>query len=248
MTMSDYRIAAVTGASRGIGAATVRRLRRSGIEVHAVARDAKALDALARETGCLPHAVDVSDAAALRASIGGVPVDVLINNAAVGGKAGAAHELAAGAVDDLLAVNIRGVVNCLGLFAPGMIARNRGHIVNIGSVAGLHPLPGLPVYGATKAAIHSLSETLRIDLYGKRVRVSEICPARVKTYIHAQAVGGDRAKADEQFYRGYECLLPEDIADAIAFVLDAPARMDVTLMEVWPTDQVNGGGQFFRRD
>ncbi len=248
MALDDYRVAVVTGASRGIGAATVRHLAARGLEVHAVARTPGSLDALAAETGCAAHALDIADAAAVQQAFADIPVDVLVNNAAEAGRLGPAHEQPADQVDALIRVNIAGVVNCLRAVLPGMRARNRGHVVNLGSVAGLHPAPGPPIYAAAKAAIHSLGQNLRLDLYGSDIRVSEISPGRVETGIHLRMIGGDPEAAAETVYRGYDCLQPEDIADAILFVLEAPARMDVTLMEILPTRQVYGGVAFHKAD
>jgi NADP-dependent 3-hydroxy acid dehydrogenase YdfG len=127
-----------------------------------------------------------------------------------------------------------------------MKARGLGHIVNLGSVAGTSPVPGMPVYAMTKAAIHSLGQTLRIDLQGTGVRVSEISPGRVETGAHL-ALLDDREEGRRRFYEGFDCLQPDDIAEAIMFVLGAPQRMDVSYMEIVPTDQSYGGSQFHRR-
>jgi NADP-dependent 3-hydroxy acid dehydrogenase YdfG len=127
-----------------------------------------------------------------------------------------------------------------------MKARGRGHVVNLGSMAGTWIFPGMPVYAMTKAAIHSLSHTLRLDLHGSGVRVSEIAPGRVETGAHL-ALMADREEGRRRFYEGYESLLAEDIAEAIAFVLSAPQRMDVSFMEIVPTDQSYGGSAFHRR-
>jgi NADP-dependent 3-hydroxy acid dehydrogenase YdfG len=133
-------IALVTGASSGIGAAVVRRLAGAGWRVHALARRAGRLEALARETGCVPHAADVRDAAAMERLVAEVAPDLLVNNAGLGagfsGLAGASREEVARTID----TNVTAVLELSRLVLPGMIARRRGHLVNIGSVAGLYPL------------------------------------------------------------------------------------------------------------
>ncbi|MSP89105.1 MAG: SDR family oxidoreductase [Alphaproteobacteria bacterium] len=245
MSLDIYKTAIVTGASRGIGAALVRRLRAKGLTVHAVARSADALDALKRETGCVPHALDVADRAAVVKTFAGMPVDVLVNNAGILAPAGAIFDHDAASVDKLFQINVAGVINFLAAAAPGMKARRRGHIVNVSSMAGLMISPGIPVYAASKAALHSLSQTLRIDLHGSNVRVSEIAPGRVKSGMHLQMMDDPKA-AQERYYDGLRCLEPEDVADAIMFVLAAPERMDVTLMEINPTDQSYGGVNYHR--
>lgn len=246
MPAPAYRTAIVTGASRGIGAATVRRLRREGLAVHAVARSGGALKALAEETGCLPLPIDIVDRAAVLAAFGAIEADVLVNNASPLVRSTPAWEASPDDIDALVDVNVRGVLNCLAATVPGMKARGRGHIVNLGSMAGTWIFPGMPVYAMTKAAIHSLSHTLRLDLHGSGVRVSEIAPGRVETGAHL-ALMADPDEGRQRFYEGYESLLAEDIAEAIAFVLSAPQRMDVSFMEIVPTDQSYGGSQFHRR-
>ena len=247
MSIRDYAIACVTGATRGIGAALVRELTARGLMVHAIARSAGALDTLARETGCRVHALDVGAAAAVQGAIGALEIDVLINNAALAIGAGPVHETEPEDVEALLRVNVAGVINCLRAAVPGMIERNRGHVVNLGSMAAHYPMQGMPAYGATKAAVHSLSQDLRMDLYGTDVRITEIAPGRVRTGAHAGLFGGDREKAEEQLYRGFACLEPGDVAAAVVYALDAPGHVDVTFLEIMPTHQVAGGARFYRR-
>jgi NADP-dependent 3-hydroxy acid dehydrogenase YdfG len=246
MSPPPYRTAVVTGASRGIGAATVRLLRRRGLAVHAVARSAEPLQALARETGCTPLVLDIADREAVLAALGKLEADVLVNNASPSVRSTPSWEASPEDIDALVDVNIRGVLNCLAAVVPGMKARGLGHIVNLGSMAGTWIFPGMPVYAMTKAAVHSLSHTLRLDLHGSGIRVSCIAPGRVETGAHL-ALMEDREEGRRRFYEGYESLLADDIAEAIAFVLSAPQRMDVSFMEIVPTDQSYGGSQFHRR-
>lgn len=246
MGFSDYRTALVTGASSGIGAATVRRLSAEGLQVHAVARDAARLSALAAETGCQPCAVDISDLDALAAVAKSAEFDVLVNNAGQS-RRGNILDTTPEDIDALIDVNLRAVLHLTHLVVPGMASRDRGHVVNISSIAGHYAFAGgNTVYHATKAGIHSLSQQLRVDLYGTRVRVTEISPARVETEVFGRLLG-DLAEAKRRFFDDYDALQPEDIANSIAFAIGSPARMNVAFMEVLPTQQVVGGLNFAQK-
>ena len=246
MSLDRYRTAIVTGASRGIGAATVRQLCIGGLEVYAIARSADDLSDLARETGCRPMALDVSHRDAVLSALTGLDADVLISNASAPVRAGTSWETAPDDIDALLDVNLKGTLNCLAATVPGMKARGQGHIVLMGSIAAARTIPGMPVYAMTKAALSNLGQTLRLDLHGSGVRLSEIAPGRVETGAHV-ALLDDPDEGRRRFYEGFECLQPDDIAEAIMFVLGAPQRMDVSYMEIVPTDQSYGGSQFHRR-
>ncbi|KWR88198.1 SDR family oxidoreductase [Cupriavidus sp. IDO] len=239
MPFSDYKTALVTGASSGIGAAVVERLCREGLQVHAVARSADSLAALAQRTGCIPHAIDVTDLAGITELTKEVTFDVLVNNAGVD-RPGSLLNADADGIDLLVDVNLRAVLHLCRLVLPGMVARDRGHVVNISSIAGAYNFGGNSTYHATKAAVSMLSRQLRIDAYGKRVRVTEICPGRVATDIFAH-VHGDSAETYERFVKGFELPQAADIADAIAFAIAAPVAVNIGHMEITPTLQVPGG-------
>lgn len=239
MPFADYKTALVTGASSGIGAATVERLRREGLEVHALARNAANLDELARRTGCIPHALDVSDTAGLARLAAEVSFDILVNNAGVD-RPGSILKADAEGIDLLVDVNLRAVLHLCRLLVPGMVARDRGHVVNISSIAGAYNFGGNSTYHATKAAVSMLSRQLRVDCFGKRVRVTEICPGRVATDIFAH-VHGNPEEMHKRFIEGFELPQASDIADAIAFAIAAPVSMNVGHMEITPTLQVPGG-------
>lgn len=239
MPFSDYKTALVTGASSGIGAAVVRRLRQEGLEVHALARSQEALQQLANETGCIPHALDVSDLEAVTRLTQEVPLDILVNNAGVD-RPRSFLKAQADDIDLLVDVNLRAVLHLCRLVVPGMYERDRGHVINISSIAGAYNFNGNSTYHATKAAVSMLSRQLRIDAFGKRVRVTEICPGRVATDIFAH-VHGDSAEIRERFIDGFELPQAEDIAQAIAFAIAAPVAVNIGHMEITPTLQVPGG-------
>lgn len=238
MALSDYKTALVTGASSGIGTACVRALRDRGLEVIAAARREDRLAALAEETGCKSLTLDVGDTAAVYDRLGAQEIDILINNAGLGRGFEGFLTSTPDEIDEVIRINVAAAIHVVRVLAEGMVARKRGHIVNIGSVAGLYPL-GFPVYGASKGAIHLFGQHLRLDLKGSGVRLTEICPGRVETEFFDTAF--QTAANRERFTADFDLLKATDIADAIVFALDAPWRMNVTTIEVTPTEQIQGG-------
>jgi NADP-dependent 3-hydroxy acid dehydrogenase YdfG len=237
--MTTKGTALVTGASSGIGAAVVRSLAANGWQVHALARRAARLEALAGETGCVPHVLDIRDGAALERLMAGLAPDLLVNNAGLGagitGLATATREEVAQTID----TNVTAVLELLRLTLPGMIARRRGHVVNIGSVAGLYPTVSA-VYGASKGAVRLMSQNLRLELRGTRVRVTEICPGRVTTEFYDAAVP-DPATRDRIKTTGIREISPDDVAEAILYAVSAPAHVNVSTIELQPVEQTFGG-------
>ena len=239
MPFSDYKTALVTGASSGIGAAVVQRLRQEGLEVHAIARSRDSLLQLAERTGCVAHVLDVTDLTGITQLTQQVKFDVLVNNAGVDKPRSFLKALPED-IDLLVDVNLRAVLHLCRLIVPGMVERDRGHVVNISSIAGAYNFNGNSTYHATKSAVSMLSRQLRIDAFGKRVRVTEICPGRVATDIFAH-VHGDSKETYEKFVEGFELPQAEDIANAIAFAISAPVAVNIGHMEITPTLQVPGG-------
>ena len=236
-------VALVTGASSGIGRATAARLAADGYEVHATARRSVRLDALAAETGCAGHAVDVRDHGAMIELIQAIgPLDVLVNNAGLGRMDG---NLAESSVADLVQsvdTNVTALMVATHAALPAMIERRRGHVVNIGSMAGLYPLASAS-YGATKAAVHRLSTNLRLELRGTGVRVTEICPGRVSTEFYDVAVTDpDRRRTTKD--SGVDEVTADEVADAIAYAIGVPAHVNINRIELQPTGQTYGGSQF----
>ncbi len=239
MPFSDYKVALVTGASAGMGEAIVERLCQEGITVHAVARREAPLMALAAKTGCIPHVADVADLAALTALCRDLQVDILVNNAGVS-RPGSILNADDEAIDTQVDVNLRAVLHLCRLLVPGMVERDRGHVINITSIAAIYNFNGNSIYHATKAGVHALSRQLRVDCYGKRVRITEICPGRVATDIFGN-VSGDHEAAKQQFIDGFELPLAKDIADCVAFAVAAPVAVNIGNIEITPTLQVPGG-------
>ncbi|MCB1813161.1 MAG: SDR family NAD(P)-dependent oxidoreductase, partial [Candidatus Competibacteraceae bacterium] len=145
-------------------------------------------------------------------------------------------------VDTTISTNVTSLFHVLRAVTPGMIDRQRGHIVNIGSVAGLYPITS-SIYGASKGAVHLLSQNLRLELRGSGVRVTEICPGRVDTEFFDAALD-DTATREKVKDTGIQNLQSQDIADAIMYALDAPWRVNVGLIEITPNEQAFGGLSF----
>ncbi len=238
MALSDYKTALVTGASSGIGAACVVALRDRGLEVVAMARRKERLESLAKQTGCRTVVLDVKNTEALYRQLGELEADILVNNAGLGRAFGGFLKSSQAEIDEMIDVNVTAAIHAVRAVAEGMAARQRGHIVNIGSIAGLYPI-GFPVYGATKGAIHLFVQHLRVDLKGTGVRLTEICPGRVETEFFDTAIP-DQAKR-QAFMSGFQALRPGDIAAAIVFALDTPWHVNVSLIELTPTEQSPGG-------
>jgi NADP-dependent 3-hydroxy acid dehydrogenase YdfG len=231
------RTALVTGASSGIGAATVRSLAAAGFEVVAAARRLERCEEVAREVGGRALRLDVTDPDSVAEVAEALPeASVLINNA--GGALGL--EPVAEADEEkwrqMYESNVLGVVRMTKALLPALERSGDGHVVVVGSVAGVEVYPGGGGYTAAKHAANAVVRTLRLELLGKPVRVSEVAPGMVKTEFSLVRFAGDRAKADE-VYQGVTPLTGEDVADAIAYVVTRPPHVDVDYVSIKPTDQ-----------
>lgn len=242
---SDAPVALVTGASSGIGAATATRLRADGYTVHALARRADRLEALADATGCDIHVLDVRQHDKLTQLVNEIgPVDLLVNNAGLGRMDG---RLADSSIEDLVTTvdtNVTAAMVAARAVLPAMIDRKRGHIVNVGSMAGLYPLAAAS-YGASKGAVHLLSLNLRLELTGTGVRVTEINPGRVSTEFYDVAVT-DPAKRSKFKDSGVDEVTADEVADAIVYAVGVPRHVNINRIELQPTEQTYGGSQFDR--
>jgi len=239
MTKLPYRTALITGASSGIGRAIALALTGVGTSVLALGRDAAALASLNAECGATAIEGDVRDLAAMARIFAVYEIELLINNAGLLLARGPFQSGDPSAIDGMVAVNLTAPLHLARLALPGMIARKRGHLVFIGSSAGRTPHPDLAVYGATKAAISHFCDSLRGDLLGTGVRVTEIAPGRVRSKLYRDTIGLDGVNAE--LYDGHAPIEPKDIATLLLAVLATPANVDVSRLEVFPTAQAIAG-------
>ena len=241
--MADSMTVLITGATSGFGEATARLLAKHGHRVVVTGRRRDRLDRLVGELDGQAHAIvlDVRDKAAVDEAVAGLPpefakLDVLVNNAGLALGLEGAHEANMSDWDTMVDTNIKGLMYCTRAVLPGMVSRGRGHIVNLGSVAGTYPYPGGNVYGATKAFVHQFSLNLRADLLGKNVRVTSIEPGLAETEFSVIRFKGDKDKAKTP-YRGVQAMVAEDIAQTIYFVLTLPQHVNVNVIEMMATNQ-----------
>jgi 3-hydroxy acid dehydrogenase/malonic semialdehyde reductase len=233
----------VTGASAGFGAAIARRFIADGASVVATARRLERLKALRQELGerLLPLELDVRDRAAVERAVAGLPaefaaVDVLINNAGLALGLKPAHQADLEDWERMVDTNIKGLMYCTRAILPGMVERDRGHVVNIGSVAGEWPYPGGNAYGGTKAFVRQFSLNLKADLLGTRVRVSEIEPGMAETEFSLVRFQGDAERA-KAVYAGTQPMSAEDIAETVHWIVSRPAHININTISLMPVCQ-----------
>ncbi|MCY1040458.1 SDR family NAD(P)-dependent oxidoreductase [Corallococcus sp. bb12-1] len=237
----------VTGATAGVGLAVARRFVKEGARVIATGRRGERLDALKAELGdkLLPVTLDVTDRAAVQKAFDSLPadfaqVDVLVNNAGLALGLDPAQTARLEDWDVMVDTNVKGLLYCTRAALTGMVARDRGHVINIGSIAGEFPYPGGNVYGATKAFVHQFSLNLRADLHGTAVRVTDIEPGLLGgTEFSNVRFKGDDARA-ASLYANTQPLTPEDIADTVHWVASRPAHVNINVISMMPVAQAFG--------
>lgn len=230
--------ALVTGATAGIGKSIVERLSGEGYLVTAVGRREDRLKVLAEQAGCIPAPGDVTDLARMREIVQEARPNIVINNAGIGLAMSGLAAVDEADIARAIATNVTAPFQITQLALPAMKAAGQGHIVNIGSIAGLHTLVSA-LYGAGKAAMHRFSQNLRYELVGTGIRVTEICPGRVESEFYDETTGNIEKNSIGQ--ARFKALEPQDIADAVIFALSAPAHVNIATIEILPTAQAVGG-------
>jgi serine 3-dehydrogenase len=243
------RIVLITGASAGIGRSCARAFAREGAKLILAARRRERLEELAAGLKQRPGEdilllpLDVKDRIEVEKAVSGLPpgwasVDILVNNAGLSRGLDKIQEGKLNDWDEMIDVNIKGLLSVSRAVIPGMVKRGQGHIINIGSISGHEVYPGGGVYCATKFAVDALSKGMRLDLLGTGLRVTQVSPGMVETEFSLVRFRGDRDRA-EKVYKGLTPLTPDDIADAVIYCATRPPHVNVSEMIVMPTDQAS---------
>jgi 3-hydroxy acid dehydrogenase/malonic semialdehyde reductase len=240
----DYKVAVVTGASSGIGKAIAESLAKHNIKLILVARRQDKLEKLQNELQTPSHVIacDITDKDKIKEELSNLPeeftnIDVLINCSGLALGLEAAPETEWQDWETMLNVNCLALTYITHLLLPGMVERNQGHIVNIGSTAGTYPYKGGNVYGATKAFVEQFTLNLKADLLGTALRVTNIAPGMVgESEFSLVRFKGDEDKA-HKVYEGLKPLTPADVAESVLWVLMQPAHVNINRIEMMPVCQ-----------
>jgi len=243
------QIVLITGASSGIGEACARVFAQAGAKLILTARRQERLeqlaDQLSKTYACALHLLplDVSDRTQVQTTLESLPlpwteVDILINNAGLSRGLDKVHEASIQDWEEMIDTNIKGLLYMTRSLLPGMVSRGRGHVINIGSIAGHQTYPGGSVYCATKAAVKSISEGLKQDLLGTPVRVSSVDPGMVETDFSNVRFRGDTERA-KKVYQGVTPLTPDDVADVIFFCATRSPHVNINEVILMPTAQAS---------
>jgi len=249
MPTLQNKIAFITGASAGIGRATAIALANQGAKLLLCARNLDKLQALLPElkaagaTGIFTLELDVRDRKAVETKIKELPadwqqIDILVNNAGLARGLEKFHLDDPDNWEEMIDTNLKGLLYVTRAVLPGMVARNAGHIVNLGSTAGYQAYAGGGVYCATKAGEKILSESIRIDLLGTAIRVTSVDPGMVETDFSEVRFRGDKERA-AKVYANTTPLKPEDVADAIAYAVTRPPHVNVSNLLLTSISQAN---------
>jgi serine 3-dehydrogenase len=257
MGMLKDKIVFITGATAGIGEACALDFAREGANLILCARRIEVLEKLVnnikQEFGVKVHyfQLDVRDRYAVESEISALPdewknIDILVNNAGLARGFGKMDNGELDAWEEMIDTNVKGLLYISRLVLPLMTARNRGHVINIGSVAGHEVYPNGNVYCATKFAVHALSKGIRYDLLDKKIRVTTIAPGLVETEFSEVRFSGDKERA-KQVYKGIKPLVAKDISDLVLFAATRPEHVNINEIEVTPTAQASST-QVFREN
>ncbi len=239
------KIVFITGASSGIGRACARQFAARGAKLILAARRKERLEELRSElsTDVYLLPLDVRQRQAVERAVAELPpewreIDVLVNNAGLGRGLDKLHEGKVEGWEEMIDTNIKGLLYVSRAVIPYMVARGKGHIINIGSIAGHEVYPGGNVYCATKHAVDALTKGMRIDLVDTPLRVSTVDPGLVETEFSTVRFYGDEKRA-KSVYQGYQPLTGDDVAEAVVWIADRPEHVQIAEIIIFPTAQAS---------
>lgn len=245
----NNQVVFITGASAGIGQAAARQFAAAGCHLILTARRQDRLQTLAQalteEFPVQVHAaaMDVSSLDSIQSVLENLPedlknIDILVNNAGLALGVNKAHENVPVDINTVIDVNVKGILYLTQAIVPGMVARQRGHVINISSIAGHEAYPGGSIYCGSKHAVSAITKSTRMDLADTPVRVTAISPGLVETEFSQVRFRGDIERAKD-VYKGYEPLVADDIADAILYAATRPPHVQIADMIIFPTAQAS---------
>ena len=233
-----YKTALITGAASGIGYSILKKLSNYKFKIYALDKNKIKLKKVCNETGAYPINLDIANTDALYSKLSKLNIDILVSNA---GIANGIEGLLKSSKNDILKstkVNYESILHIIKILVPKMVKKRNGHIFLIGSIAGLYPTDSA-IYSSQKTAIHKIAQSLRIELSGSRVKLTEISPGRTKTSFGNNVFSTSKMK--KKFMSGFQVLDPDDISNALLFALNTKWKTNVSLIEILPTEQSPGG-------
>ena len=237
-----YKSVLITGAADGIGLETLKRLLKEKVTIYALDKNISKLKKIQKKFKFKIIELDLKNTDKIYEVLSKLKVDVLIANAGIGRGAEGILKASRSDIEISTKINLESYLHLLKTILPGMIERRKGHVVIMGSLAGLYPQMS-SVYGGQKGALHRIAQSLRVELSGSRIKVTEICPGRTKTNFGNVAF--DDKKKAKKFMSGFTLLEPRDIVDAIMFALSTRWRSNISLIEISGTEQTPGGVHIF---
>jgi len=249
MTSLKSKIVFITGASSGIGKACAESFAQEGANLIISSRRKNLIDELAKSfsenynINVLPLQLDIRDRNAVGNAINNLDepwkeIDILVNNAGLGRGLNKLYEDNIDGWEEMIDTNIKGLLYVTRAIVPGMVERKRGHVINIGSIAGHETYPGGGVYCATKYAVNSITKSLRMDVLDKGIRVSTVDPGMVETNFSNVRYYGDKEKA-KNTYKGLTPLTGKDVAEAVVFCASRPPHANINEIIIMPSVQAN---------
>ena len=233
-----YKTALITGAANGIGSSILKKLSDYKFKIYALDKDNRKLKTICNKTGALPLNIDITNIDLLYSKLSKLDVDILINNAGIGNGIEGLLMSSKGDILKSTRVNYESILHILKILVPKMVKKRNGHIFLIGSIAGLYPTDSA-IYSSQKTAIHKIAQSLRIELSGSRVKLTEITPGRTKTSFANKIFSSNNKK--KEFTNSFQVLDPEDISNALLFALNTKWKTNISLIEILPTEQSPGG-------